>query len=93
MTENKTGAIIIEGHVQGLSNARSLGSKGIPVYVVDINTCIARYSKYCKKFFICPSFKSYEFTDFLIELAIKENLKDWVLILSYDHAVKTLSGK
>ena len=73
------GAIIIEGHVQGLSNTRSLGSKGIPVYVVDINTCIARYSKYCKKFFICPSFKSDEFADFLIQLAKEERIKDWVL--------------
>jgi D-aspartate ligase len=85
------GAIIIEGHVQGLSNTRSLGSKGIPVYVVDINTCIARYSKYCKKFFLCPSFKSDELADFLIDLAKKEKINDWVLIPSNDHAVKTLS--
>jgi predicted ATP-grasp superfamily ATP-dependent carboligase len=87
----KTGAIIIEGHVQGLSNTRALGSKGIPVYVVDINTCIARYSRYCEKFFICPSFKTDELADFLIELAIKEKIKDWILIPSNDHAVKTLS--
>ncbi|MEZ5084599.1 MAG: hypothetical protein R2750_14335 [Bacteroidales bacterium] len=71
--ENKTGAIIIEGHVQGLSNTRALGSMGIPIYVVDINTCIARYSKYCKKFFICPAFKSDDFAEFLIDLAKKKN--------------------
>lgn len=29
------GAIVIEGHVQGLSNARALGELGIPVYPDD----------------------------------------------------------
>lgn len=31
----KSGAIIIEGHVQGLSNKQSLGDRGIPVYIID----------------------------------------------------------
>lgn len=85
------GAIIIEGHIQGLANTRALGEAGIPVYVVDKNNCIARYSKYCKKFFYCPGFEKDEFARFLMELAVKENLKDWVLFPSNDHAVYTLS--
>jgi D-aspartate ligase len=88
---NKPGAIIIEGHVQGLSNTRSLGEVGIPVYVVDKTNCIARYSKYCKKFFRSPDFIKDEFADFLIDLAVREKIKDWVLIPSNDHAVYTLS--
>jgi len=88
---NKLGAIIIEGHVQGLSNTRSLGEVGISVYVVDKTDCIARHSKYCQKFFRCPDFQSDEFADFLIDLAIKENIYDWVLIPSNDHAVYTIS--
>jgi len=90
-TQNKPGAIIIEGHVQGLSNTRSLGEMDVPVYVVDKTNCIARYSKYCKKFFPCPDFISDDFVPFLIELAKKENLKDWVLIPSNDHAVYSIS--
>jgi len=85
------GAIIIEGHVQGLSNVRSIGELGVPVIVVDCNNCIARYSKYCKSFFKCPPFYSDSFADFLIDLAEVENLKDWLLIPSNDHAVHTLS--
>lgn len=85
------GAIIIEGHVQGLSNTRSLGEAGIPVYVVDKKDCIARYSKYCIKFFRCPEFKSDSFADFLIILSEKENIKNWLLLPSNDHAVYTLS--
>jgi predicted ATP-grasp superfamily ATP-dependent carboligase len=85
------GAIIIEGHVQGLSNVRSLGEAGIPVYVVDKDVCIAKYSKYCKKFFICPEFNTDDFAKFLIEMAKKENIRRWVLVPSNDHAVYTIS--
>lgn len=88
---NEKGAIIIEGHIQGLSNTRSLGEKGIPVYVVDKNNCVARYSKYCRKFFICPDYNSREFIEFLIHLAIKENIRDWILVPSNDHAVYAIA--
>lgn len=88
---NKPGAIIIEGHVQGLSNTRSLGEAGIPVYVVDKTNCIARYSKYCSQFFLCPDFSSDEFAFFLEKLALKENIRGWLLLPSNDHAVYTLS--
>jgi D-aspartate ligase len=87
----KAGAIIIEGHVQGLSNTRSLGEVGIPVYVVDKTNCIARYSRYCQKFFRCPDYNSDEFADFLLNLAEKEQLHGWVLLPSNDHAVLTIS--
>lgn len=87
----KPGAIIIEGHVQGLSNTRSLGEAGIPVYVVDKTNCIARYSKYCKKFFKSPDFNQDDFADFLIDLAKDENIRDWILLPSNDHAVYTIS--
>lgn len=85
------GAIIIEGHVQGLSNVRSLGERGIPIYVIDVCHCLAQYSRYCKKFFICPKFDSREFIDFLLDLGDRENLRDWVLIPSNDHIVENLS--
>lgn len=85
------GAIVIEGHVQGLSNTRSLGELGIPVYVLDVSHCLAQHSKYCTKYFRCPDFKSKEFIQFLIELAQKENLQGWFLIGSNDHIVENLS--
>ena len=63
------GAIVIEGHVQGLSNTRSLGELGIPVYVVDTVHCLAQHSKYCKKYYKCPPYHSAEFIDFLLDLS------------------------
>jgi D-aspartate ligase len=91
LKQNIPGAVIIEGHVQGLSNTRSLGEAGIPVYVVDKEKCIARHSKYCTKFFLCPDFNSEEFVTFMIDLAKSENIPGWVLIPSNDHAVYTIS--
>jgi D-aspartate ligase len=88
---NKVGALIIEGHVQGLSNTRSLGEAGIPVFVVDKNNCLARYSRYCKKFFYCPNYIDPKFIDFLIELAQTQGLQGWALIPSNDHAVISIS--
>jgi predicted ATP-grasp superfamily ATP-dependent carboligase len=88
---NKPGAIVIEGHVQGLSNTRSLGEAGIPVIVVDKVQCIARYSKYCSKFFLCPDFILDAFAEFLMNLAKNQNLHGWVLIPSNDHAVHTIA--
>ena len=87
----KNGAIVIEGHVQGLSNTRSLGELGIPVYVVDVVHCLAQHSKYCTKYYRCPDFKTQEFIDFLIKLAKKEDLHGWFLIASNDHIVENLS--
>lgn len=88
---NINGAIIIEGHVQGLSNVRSLGEKGVSVYVVDVCHCLAQHSKYCKKYFRCPAFNSPEFIDFMIELGEREHLVDWILLPSNDHIVENLS--
>ena len=90
-TNQLPGAIVLEGHVQGLSNVRSLGELGVPVFVVDQNKCLAQHSKYCTSFFICPPFKSNEFTVFLIELAKKEKIQGWLLLASNDHIVEHLS--
>lgn len=88
---NKSGVIIIEGHVQGLCNLRILAKTGIPVVVVDKGDCIARHSKYCNGFFRCPNFLEDTFAEFLLDLAERENLKGWLLLPSNDHAVYTLA--
>ncbi len=87
----KPGVIIIEGHVQGLANTRVLGRAGIPVIVIDKDNCIARYSRYCVKYFRCPDYITDAFIEFLIKLNIDENLKDWMLLPSNDHAVYNIS--
>ena len=85
------GVIIIEGHVQGLSNLRSIGEAGIPAWVLDQHNCIARYSKYCSKYIKCSPYESKEFISELKELGVKYNLKNCLLIPSNDKAVHNLS--
>lgn len=85
------GAVIIEGHVQGLSNTRALGEAGIQVVVVDINNCLARYSRYCTGFFYSPPFDSDDLALFLLDLARREGLAGWLLLPSNDHAVHTIA--
>jgi len=86
-----TGVIVIEGHVQGLSNTRSFGMNKIPVWVIDTENCITRYSRFCNKFIICPGFNTQAFIDFLCELSNQYNLNDWMLLPSNDHAVHNIS--
>ena len=85
------GTVVIEGHVQGLSNTRALGEAGIPVVVVDKNNCLARYSRYCTGFFYSPDFEADELAVFLIDLARREGLEGWMLLPSNDHAVHTIA--
>jgi predicted ATP-grasp superfamily ATP-dependent carboligase len=88
------GVIVIDGHVQGLALTRSLGEKGIPVFVVDSNNYgVARFSKYCSKFFKCPDYLSEQFVDFLINLGDNEGLKDWLLLPCDDHIVFSISKR
>jgi predicted ATP-grasp superfamily ATP-dependent carboligase len=87
----KQGAVVIEGHVQGLSNTRALGEAGIPVVVVDTHNCLARYSRYCTGFFYSPGFDNDELAQFLVELAGREGLEGWMLLPSNDHAVHTIA--
>jgi len=89
--DTKPGVIIIEGHVQGLSNVRALGEQGIPVWVIDKSDCVARYSKYCQNFAICPAYDSESFIDFLIQFSQKHKLQKWLLLPSNDHAVYSIS--
>ena len=89
--QKKPGALIIEGHVQGLANTRLLGQADIPVIVVDKENCVAKYSKYCKAFYKCPDYLSDDFIDFLIRLNKAFNLTNWLLLPSNDHAVYNIS--
>lgn len=87
----KTGCVIIGGHVQGLDLTRSLGLKGIPVVVIDTDISIASKSKFCKRSFKCPDYKSEEFIQFLSELADKQSLKGWILLPTNDFASINIS--
>ncbi len=91
--QEKVGAVVIGGHFQGLGLLRSLGIRNIPVYLLDNDQCIGRFSKYVKKFLKCPDVKKDEarFLEFLINLAIREKLKGWIIYPNDDETVSFLA--
>jgi len=86
------GAIVIGGDFQGLGVVRSLGERGVPIFLVEHELSIGRYSRYVKRRTKgLPLFSNEDFTDYLIRLAKKEGLKGWVLFPNNDLVVKFLS--
>lgn len=86
------GAIIIGGDFQALGAIRSLAEKGVPVFLLDFERSIARYSRFVKRKAINYSLlSSSRFVDILIDLAKNENLRGWVLFPNNDETVKLLS--
>jgi D-aspartate ligase len=92
ISAKKAGAIIIGGDFQGLGSLRSLGRHRIPTYLLDHDLCISKFSKYAKRYKKCPRARDEaRLTDFLIELARKENLEGWVIFPNDDETVRFLS--
>ena len=91
MTE-KIGAVITGGDFQALGAMRTLARKGIPVFLLDSDYCIGRYSKFKKKFIRAPLLSDEDsYIDFLIKLAKKERIDGWVIFPNSDEAVCLLS--
>ena len=87
------GVIVIGDHVQALGIIRSLGRRGIPVYLLhDKHLCISRFSRYTKQFIKTPKpSDESKFVNFMIELAKKRGVEGWILMPTNDAAVYTLS--
>jgi predicted ATP-grasp superfamily ATP-dependent carboligase len=91
--DGQPGAIVLGGHAQGLGLVRSLGRHGVPVYLVDDTLAnIARFSKYCTRFFFLSEMKQEPaLLDFLTTLSKEEGLQEWVVFPSHDATVEILS--
>ena len=85
--------IIIGGHFQGLGLLRNLARHQVPTYLLDnIGICIGRFSRYTKRFSKCPSARDESrFLKFITDLAVKENLKGWLIYPNDDEAVYFLA--
>jgi D-aspartate ligase len=87
--EKIPGAVVLGGNFLGLGIARSLGRRGIPVWVIDTDRSksIAQYSRYTKRFIAS--------TEPVNELLLREgklhDLQDWVLFAGSDDYVEVLS--
>jgi len=91
MTET-TGALVIGGNLNGLSIARSLGRRGVPVWVTSPpNIKLASYSRYTQRTLPWLNGDSEEQAAYLLELAERYDLNQWVLFPTSDESAALLS--
>ncbi len=88
----KIGAIVVGGHFQGLGLLRSLARQHVPTYLLYGGICIARFSKYVKRYAKYPDLKREDhFFEFLTDLARRENLEGWLIYPNDDEMVYFLA--
>ncbi len=91
MTET-TGALVIGGNLNGLSIARSLGRHGVPVWVTTPpNAKLASCSRYTLRTLPWPDGESEAQVGYLLELAARYDLDQWVLFPTSDESAALLS--
>lgn len=91
-TKKNVGAIVLGGDFQGLGIIRCLEEYNVPVFVVDYEFGIAKYSRYVKLSVYEPQLLDENFfTDYLISLARSYDLRGWVLYATKDEMLKIIS--
>jgi D-aspartate ligase len=86
------GAVIIGGDFQGLGIVTSLARHKIPVYLLDRGLCAGRFSRYVKRFKVCPqAAQENVLLEFLTNLAVEDGLDGWVVYPTDDETVRFLA--
>jgi D-aspartate ligase len=83
------GAIVLGGNFVGLGIVRSLGRRGVPVWVVDADRSksIAQFSRYTKRFIETKE----SIPELLLRIGREHHLEGWVLFPVSDEYVEILS--
>src|SRR2546425_8315100 len=79
--QNRSGALVIGADYRGLGVVRSLGRRGIPVWVLkqDDELLLASTSRYTSRSLDWPSGEDRTRVEYLLDLGVKYGLEDWVL--------------
>jgi D-aspartate ligase len=86
------GALVVGGDHPGLGIARSLGRRGIPVYIVEDQLCISSFSRYAKKVVRVESILDERKTvNAVLEVGQRYNLRNWILFPTRDENVAAFS--
>jgi D-aspartate ligase len=83
-TASRTGALILGGAHGSLEIARSLGRRGIPVWLVTSDNPLPTLSRYVARNFSWPGPDWCDAENFLADLAERHRLKSWVLFAGGD---------
>ena len=92
MQSGTVGAIVVGGDHPGLGIARSLGRRGIPVYILDDQYCVSSFSRYVTKVVRVESILDERKTvDAVLEVGQRYNLRNWILFPTRDENVAAFS--
>jgi predicted ATP-grasp superfamily ATP-dependent carboligase len=92
MNPQSVGAVVIGGEHPGLGIARSLGRRGIPVYVIDDQHSISQFSRYVTRVVRVRDLRDELNTvDSVLEVGQRYGLKGWVLFPTRDETVAAFS--
>ena len=88
------GAIVVGGDYQGLGIVRSIGRLGAPVYVLDDERSISRFSRYATRSISVPNLTDEQaIVDALLDAARTHGLEGWVVFPTRDECVAAISRR
>ncbi len=86
------GALVVGGDHTGLGIVRSLGRRGIPVFILDDHHSISSYSRYAWKALRVDDLRDERSTvNTVLETGRRFNLENWVLFPTRDETVAAFS--
>lgn len=89
---NQPGAVVIGGDFQALGVVRSLAERGVPVFLLEYERGITRFSRHVRRWAIKDDLvSSDDGVEFLLQLADRQGLGGWVLLPNSDETVKFLA--
>lgn len=84
------GALIVGGAHVSIGIARSLGRRGIPVWLLASHP-LPRFSRYVQRSFPWPGTADADVVASLIDIAVRHGLKDWVLLATGDEDMRIIA--
>jgi D-aspartate ligase len=88
----QVGAIVIGGEHPGLGIARSLGRRGVPIYVIDDQHSVSQFSRYVTRAVRVKDLRDEHKTiESVLEVGERYGLKGWVLFPTRDETVAAFS--
>ena len=87
-----TGAILLGGAHGALALARNFGRNGIPVVLVTDDHPLPKFSRYVRQRFDWPGASAAETPHWLVQLAEREGLRDWLLVPCGDGEAKMIAS-
>lgn len=90
--DNHIGALVVGGDHPGLGVARSLGRRGIPVFIMEDQLSVSRYSRYVTREIQVHDIRNERATvDAVLKVGHQFGLEGWVLFPTRDEHVAAFS--